>query len=281
MKNILILIFLVFISCGDTIKTEKDKFSYIPEFPKFENDILFPKSIFKIELQPLKRFHRTTQNSFNLAYAVKNSSLYVITYYNDDEFPEEAFSNYKYYLTLLKITNGEIEIEKKWIDDNFDFNFWLKPNDDILLGKKIYSAKGSYTESIKNDSVKIDTLNDIEFQLWNKDFRENEKKTIEKNKQSNFEEFDKVIVGSNSKLEGGWNNGFETQDYPIYLSYYTLKWKNKNAKTKIDFNKNKTSPIFIKTTNNLYYIQYDEKLKMKSNAKEERLAKFFIVNEIQ
>ena len=33
-----ILLLFVQISCGDNIKTEKDKYPDIPEFPKFKND---------------------------------------------------------------------------------------------------------------------------------------------------------------------------------------------------------------------------------------------------
>ncbi|MDR6969616.1 hypothetical protein J2X31_003649 [Flavobacterium arsenatis] len=277
----LILLLFVLTSCGSDIKTEEDKFPNIPEFPKFENDVFRTKNIATIELQPLQKFSRTFHNPFNLVYAVKDSSLYFLTFYNDDEFPEEAYLNYKYYLTLMKISDGKIKIERKWVDSDFEFNFWIKSNNDIVVGKQILTFNDDYKSSIKNDSVVINSIKGIKFERWTKDFIDNEEKTIANNKENGLVEFDNVVVDSESKLGGGWNNGFEVRDYPVYLSYYKLNWNNKTAKTKIDFSIHKNAPILLKTSNNLYYIQYNEKPQTSIDPEKNRQAKSFVINQIE
>lgn len=275
MKNILLLIPLLFVllSC-DNINTEKDKYPDIPDFPKFKNNIFNTENITNIELQPLSRFKKTIENEFILQYAVKDSSLYLITYYNDDDFPNEAFLDYKYYLTLVKITNGKVVKKKNWVDSDFAFNFWLKPNNDIIIGNRFFSNKNDYQTSEKIDSLKIDSLKFINFNKFNNQLVDNEDKIMEINKNNNFNKFDEIVIDSKFALKGAGRNRYYL---PVYLSYYELNFKNKKALTKVDHRLLENTPILISTNKNfMYSIIYNEEYLYDSKMKKQ-----YIINQLK
>ena len=243
-----ILLLFILISCGDNIKTEKDKYPDIPEFPQFKDNVFISQHITKMVLNPAK-FKRSTENYFNLKYAVKDSSIYLVTNYNDAEFPEINALDDKYYFTLVRIDNGKVTLKKEWTDSDFTSNFWIKPNNDLIIGKRSFSSNEKYQNSKKTDSIKIDSLKYIQFKNIGELFDTEEK--------VNFKKFDSVVIDSKGKLGGGVNSGFDYKYSAVYLHYYKLTWKNKKSLTKID-ERWTPFPYFIPVKNKLYCITYNE-----------------------
>lgn len=259
MKQIAFLFLLTLASCGDNIKTEKDKYPDIPECPQFKDNVFISQNITKMVLIPSK-FKRSTKNYFNLKYAVKDSSIYLITNYNDAEFPEINALDDKYYLTLLRIDNGKVTLKKEWTDSDFVSNFWIKPNNDLIIGKQSFSSQENYHTSKKIDSVKIDSLKCIQFRNIGELFDTEEKVS--------FKKFDSVVIDSKGKLGGGVNSGFDYKYSPVYLHYYKLTWKNKVSLTKID-ERWTPFPYFIPVRNKLYCITYSEDTNLNGKLKKE------------
>lgn len=261
MKKILFFILPIFvlISCGDNIKTEKDKYPDIPEFPQFKDNAFAPQNVTKMILNPSK-FKRSTENYFNLKYAVKDSSIYIVTIYNDAEFPEINSARDKYYLTLVKIDNGKVTFKKEWTDSDFVSNFWIKPNNDLIIGERSFLSKEMYQTSRKSDSMVIDSLKYLEFKNLGELFDTREK--------ADFKVFDSIVIDSKGELGGGVNSGFDYRYSPVFLKYYKLTWKNKTRLTKID-NRWTPFPYFIPVKNKLYYITYIEDPTLKGKLQKE------------
>lgn len=239
--------FILLLSCDD-IKTVKDKYPDIPEFPNFKNGVL---KLVKIK-EILTKIDSNEINDYyyrRIRYLSKNSTFYLITFISKSVNPNIQRIDDLYSIQLYTFKNDEIQ-HLYWKDDDFKFNFEIDTeNNDLTIGKRKYFASSNYSNydisPTVTDSTKVDSIfyDDYGFETYKKD--------------KNFYEpisFDKVII--DSKIESGaaphspisalaW--GYE----PVYLTYYKIRYKNKIGLTKVTDN---NTPMFFKCKEELYFI---------------------------
>lgn len=244
--GITIFYFLLLFSCSD-IKTEKDKHTDIPEFPKFKNNTL---KLVKVKEIVNKTDSTYSSGSFDTRFLVKDSTLYIISFfasvYNLEVY-NTSNKSLEYKIDLVIIKNTKIN-HIQWTDKDFELNFDIDNNNNLTIGKYQFSAKSNYKkkESINN----LKKLNDSTFHksIYNY-VNLNEKAKI----------FDQVIIGSRLKsgaVAHSPGSIFIWKYQPIYLKYYKIKYKNKFGLTKVY---DGLPPIFLKLNDELYYIKDEDK----------------------
>lgn len=234
-------------SCGDNIKTEKDKYPNIPKFPKFENDVLKLVEVKTIELKLDSTVHHQEGNYLRTRYLVKDSTLYLITFFADVEEPEHFMNSDKEYtVDLVVIKDNKIQ-HTQWSDDDFKLNFKIdKLNNDLTIGKHKFFAKSNYYKQDAISDYKNEYGNDTVFSSY-----------LGSKLSGYFQptSFERILVASKSKIGGAQNSPFLIKEYePIYLSYYNLNFKNKTGRTKVY---DSDPPSFIKLKDELYYFEQE------------------------
>jgi len=255
--------FILLLSCDD-IKTVKDKYPDIPEFPNFKNGIL--KLVKKKEI--LTKIDSNEINPYyyrHIRYLSKNSTFYLITFLSKNIDPNIQRIGDLYSIHLYTFKNDEIE-HRYWKDDDFKINFEIDTeNNDLTIGKRKYFASSNYSKydiSPKvTDSTKVDSIffSDFGFQRYKKD--------------KNFygpTSFDEVIIDSkrvstavaHSPISAGWTY------QPVVLTYYKVKYKNKVGLTKVTHN---NTPMFFKCKEELYFID-EVMIKNNDNTKTQKIS---------
>ena len=257
MKRILFLIFPLFFlfSCGDNFKKEKDKYPDIPYFPKFKNNDLKLVKVKEIELKLDSTIERRNPNDLETRYFVKDSTLYVITFFADTNNllnPDGCTNcNLKYTVDLIFIKNDKVQ-HTQWIDEDFKINFKIDSINNLTIGKRKFYAKSNYYKQDLNSNFKNQFGDDTIFSHY-----------ISDELKGYFKPFsdDNVIIDSKNASNG---LHFTFKNTPLYLKYYKINYKNKVGFTKVY---DAPGPEFIKLNDELYYIKeenrtIDEKIKI-------------------
>ena len=253
----IIIFFSLFLFSCDNIKTEKDKYPDIPEYPKFKNNTLKLVKVKEIENKIDSTFYQ--DRGLNTRILVKDSTLYLISFFPSFVIREQSFSysDLKYTIDLVVIKNNKIN-HRQWVDNDFKINFEIdKNNNDLTIGKHKYSAKSNYYKEKtitnlknENDTTFYKYLNDI---IYLDDI--NYKATV----------FDQATIKSRVKSGAVANSPgsiFIWEYQPVYLTYYKFKYKNKIGLTKVY---DKEMPVFIKLNEELYYINREDNFTDKKN----------------
>lgn len=256
--------FILLLSC-DNIKTVKDKYPDIPEFPNFKNGGL--KLIIKKEI--LTKIDSTKNNSDyyrRIRYISKDSTFYLITFLSNNYELNMPSKGDLYSIHLYTFKNNEIE-HYYWKDDDFKINFEIdSENNDLTIGKRKYFASSNYSNydisPTFTDSTKVDSIfyQSFGFETYIKD--------------KNFYEpisFDNVIIDSKRVSSAKAHSaisalGWEYQ--PVYLTYYKVKHKNKIGLTKVIHN---NTPMFFKCKEELYFID-EVMMKNDDNTKTQKIS---------
>ena len=241
-------ILLFFQSCSNDIKTEKDKYPDIPEFPKFKNDKIKLVEVENIELKLDSTVQHQKDNYIRTRYFVKDSTLYLITFFADSDEPENFMnSDREYTIDLVVVENNKIQ-HTQWTDNDFKLNFKIDSNNDLTIGKHKFQAKYNYRKQETISNFKEEYGNDTIFSTY-----------IGYKLSGYFTPtpFDQIVVNSERKLTGTQNSPILIpENKPLFLTYYELKFKNKIGHTKLN---NKDIPKFIKLNNDLYFIEQENK----------------------
>jgi len=238
-------------SCGNgNIQVEKDAYPAIPNFPKFEGNVFKSEKVATMRLELDKSFKNQQQNQYFFRYLLKDSTLYIITYFSDKEFPEIPLPNDRYFVDLIIIKGDRLTKHARWIDLDFDIHFDLDKNDDLAIGRRKYSADSHYRkfEDIKNvphPGNPVDTV----FKTWDQRDAPLESPF--------FKSFSDVTIGTSGSISGGVNSGYGYQHNPVSLTYYNVTYKDKIGRTKINY-EYQDDPLFLKAGESIYYISYDE-----------------------
>jgi len=250
---VIVMFGILLSSCGNgNIQLEKDKFPDIPNFPQFEGNVFKSEKVATIRLELDKNFKNQQQNKYFFRYLLKDSSLYIITYFSDKEFPEIPLNNDKYIVDLILIKGDRLTKHARWIDNDFDIHFDLDRNDDLAIGRRKYLATSHYRkfeeiENVPQSAEPIDTL----FKTW--DQRDDPLES------PFFKAFYHVTIGTSGRVTGGGNSAYGYQHVPVSLTYYNVSYKDKIARTKINY-ESENSPLFFKAGESLYYISYDQEI---------------------
>lgn len=248
LKNILILtsVLFVLLSC-DNINTEKDKYPDIPYFPKFKNNDLKLVKVKEIELRLDSTVERRNPNDLATRYFVKDSTLYLITFFadTDDLLNPNSCSNcdVKYTVDLIFIKKDKIQ-HTQWLDEDFKINFKIDSLNNLTIGKHKFYAKSNYYKQDTISNFKDQFGNDTIFSHYI-----NDKLT------GYFQPFsdDYVVIDSKNTSNG---LHFSFKNKPIYLRYYKINYKNKVGLTKVY---DGPDPEFIKLNDEFYYIKKENR----------------------
>ena len=251
-KSLLVLVMfgILLSSCGNgNIQLEKDKYPNIPNFPKFEGNVFKSEKVATIRLELDKNFKNQQQNKYYFRYLLKDSSLYIITYFSDKEFPDIPLNNQKYFVDLILIKGDRLTKHARWIDTDFDIHFDLDNNDDLAIGRRKYLANSHYRkfeeiENVPHLGEPVDTI----FKAW--DQRD------EPLESPFFKSFSNATVGTSGRISGGGNSGYTYQHDPVSLTYYNVTYKDKIGRTKINYDYQE-DPLFLKAGESVYYVTYD------------------------
>lgn len=248
--SILNLIFLfVLISCG---KTEKDKHPDIPYFPKFKDDVLKLVKVKEIELDLDSTVKHQNSNNLKTRYFVKDSTLFLITFFTDSENAGDILGdkNVTSTVDLVVIKKDKIQ-HTGWIDDDFKLNFKIDSLNNLTIGKHIFFAKSNYYEQDVVSNFKDHIHNDTLFSHY-----------LDDKLTGYFEPFadDVVIIDRNFESGGVAHEPLSVlafESVPVYLKYYKIKHKNKVGLTKIY---DGSRPQFIKLNDEIYFIKEENKV---------------------
>ncbi|MFN0254948.1 hypothetical protein [Pedobacter ureilyticus] len=261
------VLILSFSSCGDHIQREKDKYPNIPEFPKFGENKLMLKEL-EVATVEYKNHQSAEVDGHDLVihtedyfyYLETNQSLFVLTGYREAVEPGNEFPA-KNFVQLIRVNAGKVE-KLNWSEVA---KAELRPlNNDqyISIGSKTFDIQSprltfSDAKPFENDST--------DFSSWN--FASRSGGDYYKIFDNTFvKEFDRVTIGSASRLSGGLNNGLNYTYDPIPLVYYEFNLDGKTGKTKINFDEQEP-PLLIKIANKVYCVTYSSELKFKYEVK--------------
>ena len=132
---LLIIIFSLLNSCGKSVDVQEDKYPNIPEFPKFENDVLKLHKIQDINFEIDSTF-----GYIETRYLVKDSTLAIINFTTTAEDRLSPQKNDLYMVNLSVIKNKKCT-SSKIIDTDFKLNFQIDSTDNITIGKHKYFGK--------------------------------------------------------------------------------------------------------------------------------------------
>jgi hypothetical protein len=243
---LLIIIFSLLNSCGKSVDVQEDKYPNIPEFPKFENDVLKLHKIQDINFEIDSTF-----GYIETRYLVKDSTLAIINFTTTAEDRLSPQKNDLYMVNLSVIKNKKCT-SSKIIDTDFKLNFQIDSTDNITIGKHKYLANSDYFQS--------DSIPNLRKEDWI-----DPSKTFEYQDKIFYkpELFEKIAVKSETEITGVQNSpiiGFK--NVPIFMNYYKVKHHNKVGLTKVYGG---FLPEIVTAKNQMYYI------KQTSNSKNKKL----------
>lgn len=249
-KVICLLFVSVFASCGpDNIQKEKDKYPEITNFPKFQNNKLKSKEIENIKVRLNKNF-KNQENDYCFNYLVRDSALYIITYFSDQEFPDIPSKGSKYIVDLVIIKNNKPVKHSRWKDDDFDLNFDVDKDHNVIVGRRKYLLTENYLEY--EDMVNIDRLNKpASFKRWQ--IQEGEQVDT----TSYFKSFERIIINSKGGISSTPSATYSYVYSPVFMIYYRVTYKNTEGLTKINYG-GQQAPLLFKLNGEIYYISYNE-----------------------
>lgn len=243
-------VLLIFAACGGgDIPIQKDLFPEIPKFPEFKNKVLASKMISGIKLRLDTSFKRKT-NTYYFNYLVKDSSMYIMTYFSDEEFPDIPMSGDQYLVDLVIVTNHQPVKHFRWKINDFAINFKVDKEDNVVIGKRKYLFKDHYLKFEEAADSEIRRSDDPKnFSTWEPRRQESLAKT------DYIAPYDQVIIGSEGDISGGVNSGFAYSNSAVYMIYYKLKYKDREGLTKINY-KQQEAPFFFKLAEEIYFVTY-------------------------
>lgn len=241
---------LMLASCGDNFQREKDMYPDIPVFPDFKGGKLKSKKADDIRLLLNDKFERKS-NPYYFNYLVKDSTLYIMTYFTDREFPEIPLDD-DYLVDLVIISNDKPVKHFKWTMDDFAINFDVDTNRNVIIGTHKYLANTNFsTYNLVPHIPDDNSPQPATFKTWQS------KKLEEIENTDYFKSFDRVIVDSEGNITASVNKGYGYSYSPVYLIYYNMTYKNKLWKTKINYN-HLEAPLMWKLGKEIYYVNYHE-----------------------